>query len=42
MDDRQFDGLARSLGRSRSRRSVIGVLLATAAAVLPGKRAGAQ
>jgi hypothetical protein len=42
MDDRQFDGLARSLGRSRSRRSAVGVLLATAAAVLGGKRAGAQ
>src|SRR5918994_3835058 len=42
MDDRQFDGLARSLGRSRSRRSAIGVLLSTAAAVLGGKRAGAQ
>ena len=42
MDDRRFDGLARSLGRTRSRRSAIGVLLATAAAVLGGKRAGAQ
>jgi hypothetical protein len=42
MDGRQFDGLARSLGRYRSRRSVIGVLVATAAALLGGKRAGAQ
>ncbi len=44
MDGRQFDGLARSLGRSRSRsrRNAIGVLLATAAAVLGGKRATAQ
>ena len=42
MDGRQFDSLARGLGRSRSRRSAIGVLLATAAALLGGKRAGAQ
>jgi hypothetical protein len=42
MDGRQFDGLARSLGCSRSRRNVIGVLVATAAALLSGKRAGAQ
>ena len=42
MDDRRFDRLARSLGRSRSRRSAIGVLLATAAAALGGRRAGAQ
>jgi hypothetical protein len=42
MDDRRFDGLARSVGRTRSRRSAIGALLATAAAVLGGKRAAAQ
>jgi hypothetical protein len=42
MDGRQFDGLARSLGRSRSRRSAIWVLLSTTAVVLGGKRASAQ
>ena len=42
MDGRQFDGLARSLGRSRSRRSAIGVLLGTAAALVGSKRTGAQ
>jgi hypothetical protein len=42
MDDRRFDHLARTLGRSSSRRSAIGVLLAAGAAVFGGKRAGAQ
>jgi hypothetical protein len=42
MDDRQFDRLARVLGHTRSRRSAIGVLLAAAAALFSGKRAGAQ
>ena len=42
MDDRRFDRLARNLGRSSSRRGAIGVLLAAAAAVVGGKRAGAQ
>jgi hypothetical protein len=42
MDDRQFDRLARTLGRSGSRRGAIGVLLAAAAAVLGARHAGAQ
>ena len=42
MDDRRFDVLARTLARAQSRRSAIGVLLATAAAVLTSNRAGAQ
>jgi hypothetical protein len=42
MENRRFDNLARTLGRTRSRRSAIGVLLATAATVLGGKQAGAQ